>query len=39
VDVGAAMTAAGLRPAPPVAHPLRFGGVSIVKAEVADVPG
>ncbi|HVD28120.1 MAG TPA: hypothetical protein VNC79_06415, partial [Mycobacteriales bacterium] len=39
VDVGAAMTAAGLRPAPPVAHPLRFGGVSIIKAAVADGPG
>jgi SAM-dependent methyltransferase len=39
VDVDAAMMAAGLRPAPPVAHPLRFGGVSIIKAAVADGPG
>lgn len=38
-EVGAAMTAAGLRLDPPVAHPLRFGGVSIIKAAVADGPG
>jgi SAM-dependent methyltransferase len=38
-DVDAAMAAAGLRPDPPVSHPLRFGGVSIIKAAVADVPG
>jgi ubiquinone/menaquinone biosynthesis C-methylase UbiE len=38
-DVGATMAAAGLRPDPPVAHPLRFGGVSIIRAAVVDVPG
>ena len=31
------MAAAGLRPDPPVAHPLRFGSVSIIRAAVADV--
>ena len=36
-DVGARMAAAGLRPDPPVAHPLRLGSVSIIRAAVADV--
>jgi ubiquinone/menaquinone biosynthesis C-methylase UbiE len=37
--VGERMAAAGLRPDPPVAHPLRIGSVSIVRARVAGLPG